>query len=845
MNSLLLEVLEDRIAPATALFTDVDGDSVTVWTSKGTNDQLQMLVDSAVDNGQMKTLDLSNNAIFNGTSIKISVSNRAANGDGLVNVWHINATGIDLGAVTVNGDLAKLTAGDMNYKNGSVKSVNVQSIGVNGGATDKAWQMLGGTSSFTVANTVSGAFLNWDGPNGSITVGKIFIGGDLRGDASGEGTINVFATSGSGRINQITIQGSLIGTNMADSGEIGANIIGKVVIGGSLKGTSSSYSGVIWATQSLGDVTVGGGLEGGGGTYSGTIYSDSTMGSVVIGGNLTGGSGLHSGGIFADGDIKSARIGGSLLGDSGYGSGGIFTAGRIGNVSAGALIGDAGTYSGAIYGETGLGDVSVSGGLTGGSGGGSGGIGMGAGSLLKSLKVGGDLIGGSGNISGGVYVPNGKIGNVSIGGSLIGGAGSYSGGIYAEKGFGNVSVHGSLEGGGGIYSGSIGSFGGGAGKVEIHGGLTGGSGNVSGSVSVNTLASIIIGGDVQGGAGQNSGSISASNQGKTAAVVIGGNLIGGSGDQSGFVNLDSLSKLEIGGSIIGGSDVFTGTVNILGTLSKGTIGGSIIGGTAQLSGVVRAGILGSLVVGGNVIGGEYIATGGIASFGNMGSVEIKGNLIGGSFSMANLSHSGYVSADSGAIGKITIGGNIEAGTPFNATNYNMGAIAAQSLGTILVKGSLIGNSDMSVFIGGTGNTSATKGSNLAIKSLTVEGSASYANILGGYTRSANSGAVMDGGSAQLGTITILGDFLNSSIATGVSRGMGTFGDGNNTLLDKPTGSNIVASIAKIVINGKIGATTGNGIAAEKIGSFSLAGFNVPIIDGQVGPSANFKIQQVN
>lgn len=212
--------------------------------------------------------------------------------------------------------------------------------------------------------------------------------------------------------------------------------------------------------------------------------------------------------------------------------------------------------------------------------------------------------------------------------------------------------------------------------------------------------------------------------------------------------------------------------------------------------------------------------------------------------MANLSASGAVSAE-GAIGKITIGGNIEAGTPFNATNYNMGAIAAQSIGTMVVKGSLIGRSDMPVFIGGTGNPALTKGSNLAIKSLTVEGSVSYTDILDGYTRSSNSGAVTDGGSAQLGTITILGDFLNSSIATGVSRGMGTFGDGNNTLLDKPTGSTIVASIAKIVINGKLSATTGNGIAAEKIGTFSLAGFNIPIVDGQVGPSANFKIQQVN
>lgn len=117
-----LEVLEDRIAPASATFIDVDGDHVKVTTSKGKDLALQGLVDAAVGGNsqtpsQMNTLDFTASSAFAGTDIRIAVIEKAAQGDGLVNVWAINATNMDLGKVVVKGDLAGLLAGDNKYMN--------------------------------------------------------------------------------------------------------------------------------------------------------------------------------------------------------------------------------------------------------------------------------------------------------------------------------------------------------------------------------------------------------------------------------------------------------------------------------------------------------------------------------------------------------------------------------------------------------------------------------------------------------------------------------------------------------------------------------------------------------
>ena len=91
-----IEILEQRIAPATLMFTDVDGDSVTVTTSKGTDGALSSVAHFAASGGGqvLQLLSLTTNPVFQGTDLSILVT---GNNAGHVDVGFIDATNLDLG----------------------------------------------------------------------------------------------------------------------------------------------------------------------------------------------------------------------------------------------------------------------------------------------------------------------------------------------------------------------------------------------------------------------------------------------------------------------------------------------------------------------------------------------------------------------------------------------------------------------------------------------------------------------------------------------------------------------------------------------------------------------------
>ena len=100
MPAFFIEPLEARIAPA-AIFTyiDVDGDLVTIKTSKGTDTQLADIVvpflsSEGVPNGQeLQQIDFSMNAaVFKGTDLSVTAVRTNGAGDGRVNVGYIDAT---------------------------------------------------------------------------------------------------------------------------------------------------------------------------------------------------------------------------------------------------------------------------------------------------------------------------------------------------------------------------------------------------------------------------------------------------------------------------------------------------------------------------------------------------------------------------------------------------------------------------------------------------------------------------------------------------------------------------------------------------------------------------------
>src|SRR5437879_5744641 len=125
----LVEPLESRIAPASITFTDTDGQLVKVFSSKGTAHQLEdVCIRVAAESGEqlqeLRLSDLPN--VFQGA--KISIIKGTLDDTSFVDVGFINASGVDLGKITVDGDLGRILVGDDNSKTIGAKSLTVGSM---------------------------------------------------------------------------------------------------------------------------------------------------------------------------------------------------------------------------------------------------------------------------------------------------------------------------------------------------------------------------------------------------------------------------------------------------------------------------------------------------------------------------------------------------------------------------------------------------------------------------------------------------------------------------------------------------------------------------------------------
>ncbi|HEX8297078.1 MAG TPA: hypothetical protein VF593_12305 [Chthoniobacteraceae bacterium] len=135
----MIESLENRIAPAAVIsFTEVDGDKVTIKTSKGTSAALDAIVD--VNNGDVNVTEFAINfvedgtGIFEGTNVTITVKTGSVGGvkgNGLADEVVINAfdsnglDNIDLGTINIKGNLAYIDAGNENLLTPAIKKITV------------------------------------------------------------------------------------------------------------------------------------------------------------------------------------------------------------------------------------------------------------------------------------------------------------------------------------------------------------------------------------------------------------------------------------------------------------------------------------------------------------------------------------------------------------------------------------------------------------------------------------------------------------------------------------------------------------------------------------------------
>lgn len=348
-----IEPLEPRIAPAnlvisnfgkTAKWTDVDGDLVTLTSSKAILDEFDFsfLPQEAGDIGfQLARLDLTDDAA-QGASLTFSAKRDAVAkvGDGFVNVGWIDARNSDLATVIVPGDLARLDVGDFNPATTALASITVFTAGVFGGLTQDTavptgtptvdWIVFGRLGAMTVKGDF-GANLNVLGSTNNAaagSIGTINILGDLFANNPALTNTTLFPGKGAGYI-------------------FGAGVIGSVKIGGDVLGGSSTYSGSISSTSSITSVTIGGSVSGGTGNFSGHIFADATLGSATIAGNIVSG-GEHdvdgtptpsfaAGSIGAGVKLAKVTVGGGVFGGASYFGGSIFTPigsfGKIGTVT--------------------------------------------------------------------------------------------------------------------------------------------------------------------------------------------------------------------------------------------------------------------------------------------------------------------------------------------------------------------------------------------------------------------------------------------------------------------------------------------------------------------------------
>ena len=704
-NAPIIETLESRIAPAgvisysldlkTATWNDVDGDKVTLRVSKGELEDSLFTTDQTQAFGLLVTkLDLTDTTFAGANVLLTAARDPIFGGDNTVNLGYLDATGHALGRVAIGGDLGRIDAGDsVTRPKGplAIGSLSVLSMGMLDGASLPAG----------VTQT-------------SEIVGKV---GPVKVRGSVQGILFNVTGGAAGSIASLTVGGSLIGTDDADSGRFSTSgRIGPILIKDSIIGGAGQHSGSIEAGGPIASLTLGGSLLGGRSDTpstdgTGVVRTDQTLGSATIRGSIHGGTQQDSGLISAAGNVGAVRVLGSIVGGaSGTASGGIFVGGNVAAITVkGDVLGGAALDSGVIHVAGKSGAITLLGGLTGGAGAGGGSLWLGtnASDNTETISIARDVTGGAGDGSGAVHLA-GSLGTLKISGSVHGGAGDGSGSASLEVG----------------------------------------------------AKSITIGGDLAGGSGANSGRFDTA--GTVSSLVLTGNLLGGTADGSGaIVSTRRIDKIDIGGSVIGGNLADTATDDITG--------------------------------------------------------------------------SAWIQAI--RVASLNIGGAMIVGQDFNATHrlVNNATIRIDNyLGSLTVKGGIQGTEETTAFItaGGATNLSLNQTTDIAFNRITIGSSVRNAAILAGYDTTADVTAAASRPDAQIGTVTINGDWIASDLVAGAAWSE-NFGDGHDVKAAGVDNADIFSKIAKISVTGQIigtgGSTTDHfGFVAQEIVEMKIGPTGSPL-----------------
>jgi hypothetical protein len=159
-----------------------------------------------------------------------------------------------------------------------------------------------------------------------------------------------------------------------------------------------------------------------------------------------------------------------------------------------------------------------------------------------------------------------------------------------------------------------------------------------------------------------------------------------------------------------------------------------------------------------------------------------------------------------------------------------GIRAGQALGSVRIRGNLVGTSASPVLITAVGQAGATT-TDVAIGRLTVIGRVEHARILAGY----NLIGTAVNADAQIGAVTVGGDWVTSDIAAGATDGLDDeFGTDDDAMIGGGS-ADINSRIGSITIWGQaLGDVSGGdyfGWVAQAIGAVSIGGTMIPLTVG--------------
>ncbi|MFM7042835.1 MAG: hypothetical protein ACKO35_11720, partial [Planctomycetaceae bacterium] len=294
-----------------------------------------------------------------------------------------------------------------------------------------------------------------------------------------------------------------------------------------------------------------------------------------------------------------------------------------------------------------------------------------------------------------------------------------------------------------------------------------------------------------------------------------------SADNSSWNTSDStwVNKLTVGGSLVEGS--------VVGQYRTISIGGSVVGGSTADSGLIW-GPMKQIFVGGDVLGSSGARSGSIQGSAGTKAV-IKGTVAGSSGA-----NSGSVVASSIVVGKDVVGGN---GLASGSIGHFSLLTPENRPTTITIRGSLFGGAgqfsgwlyaDIVKSISVSGGVSGTMAQPLRIAARSAIGTVKIGQTVRQATIRVGYGlpfgdyfSALQPSASTIGSVTIGGNLVESSIVAGVAPGPLGFGVGD-TVQEGST----KCTIGSIRIGGSVmenTALTSYGIVGRSIKSLSIAG----------------------